>query len=162
MLVWQYYRNLENSLKYFLETNVTTDSVTDINSVAIPIYIGRQNKQSWTLPCIAVYIDSDDLSQRLEIGSNKRLERTLIIIDIFATSEGERLDLAKWVADTINDGFTYYAYTVNIATPESPTKVANGLVNVDFLTNRRISLGQTIDEMDAHRHQISISVWKNS
>ena len=158
MLAWQLYRNLENSLKDFLDTKITTDSVTDINGVKVPVRVGRKNDNDWTLPCISVYMESETLIP-FEIGSTLKDDRQLIIIDIYATNEGERLDLAKWLTTTINDGWRYYSYTPNIATPESPDKVAGGLVNVDFLTNTRVNLGQNSDELDAHRHRVSINVW---
>lgn len=158
MLSWQLYRNLENSLKDFLDTEISTDSVTDINGTAVPVRVGRKNDDNWTIPCISLYVESETL-ERFEIGSNNRDERELIIIDIYATNEGERLDLAKWVTDTINNGWQYYTYTVNVATPESPNKVAGGWVNVDFLSNTRINLGNNVSQLDVYRHRISINVW---
>lgn len=158
MLSWSYYRCLENSLKDFLTTEVTNDSVTDIEGNSVPIRVGRKQDSNWTLPCIAVYLDSET-AERLEIGSNVRDDRQLMIIDIFASDEGERLDLAKWVTDTINDGFRYYSYTPNLSNPNSPTKVAGDLVHVDFLTNSRVNLGQNIDAFDSHRHKITINVY---
>ena len=71
----------------------------------------------------------------------------------------ERLDLANWLSDTINDGFTYYTYTVNVSDPENPTKVAGNTAHIDFITNERVSLGQSLSEIDAHRHQITINVF---
>lgn len=158
MLSWGFYRNLENSLKDFLTTEISSDSVTDIDGNVIPVRVGRKEDSNWTLPCISIYIESETAT-RLEIGSNVRDDRQLVIIDIFATDEGERLDLAKWVTDTINNGFRYYSYTPNISNPSSPTKVAGSLVHVDFLTNGRVNLGQNIDEFDSHRHKISINVY---
>jgi len=158
MLAWGILRNLENSIKDFLDTEIITDSVTDINGVNIPVRVGRKNDDNWTLPCISLYNESETLS-RFEIGSNNRDARELIIIDIYATNEGERLDLAKWLTDTINNGLRYYTYTYKPSNPESPTKVAGGWINVDFLTNTRVSLGQNISEIDAHRHRVSVNVW---
>ncbi len=158
MLDWSLYRNLENSLKDFLDTEVTNDSVTDINGNAVPVRVGRKEDDNWTLPCISLYFESETLP-RLEIGSNNRDARELIILDIYATNEGERMDIAKWLTDTINDGWRYYSYLPNISTPETPNKTIGGWVSVNFLTNTRVILGQNIDELDAHRHRISISVW---
>ena len=152
------YRNLENSLKDFLDTSISNDSLTGENGETINVYVGRKNDDNWSLPCISLYLESETL-ERFEIGSNKRQNIQLIIIDIYANSEGERLDLAKWLVDTINDGWTYYTYAYNSSTPESPTKTAGGLVNVNFNTNTRVALGQNVDEFDAHRHRISITVW---
>ena len=157
-MTWRLYRNLENSLKDFLDTEISNDSITDMNGIAVPVRIGRKEDDNWTLPCIALYMESETL-ERFEIGSNKRDDRQLLIIDIFATDEGERLDLTKWLIDAISNGFRYYSYSYNPSNPESPTKVAGDWVNIDFVENTRVILGQNIDIWDAHRQRISISVW---
>jgi hypothetical protein len=158
MLAWQLYRNLENSLKEFLDNRIIEDSVTDIKGNLIPIRIGRREENDWSIPCITFYFESET-APRLEIGSNKRDDNQLIIIDIYASDEGERLDLTKWLVDTINDGFRYYSYASDSINREHPAKVEGGWVNVDFLTNIRINLGQNIDPIDAHRQRISILAW---
>ena len=158
MLSWQKFRNLENSLKDFLDTNISNDSVTDINNALVPVRIGRKEDTNWTLPCISLYFESET-AERFEIGSNNRDRRELVIIDIYATNEGERLDLANWLTDIINNGLQYYTYTYNSNNPELPTKTLSGWINVDFLSNTRVNLSQNISEIDAHRHRISINVW---
>jgi len=158
MLDWGIYRNIENSLKDFLTEKVTEDSVTDINGTEVPVRVGRKTDNDWTLPCITVYLDNE-IAERAFVGSNQRFDSYLLMIDIFATNEGERLDLAGWVKSTINDGFRYYASTPNESDPYNPTKVAGGLVNINFLTNARVALGQNVDAEDAHRHRISVLTW---
>ena len=158
MLVWQLYRNLENSLKYFLDTEITAHSVTDINSNLIPVQVGRKTDNNWSLPCIIVYFESET-NVRLECGSNLTEDQELMLINIYATNEGERLDLAKWVTDTIKNGWRYYSYTINPSLPETPTKTAGGLVSLDFVTNTRVTLGENVSPIDAHRHRISIRCW---
>jgi len=157
MLAWQEIRNIENSLKFFLDTEVVTDGVTDIKGTGVPIRIGRKNDDNWTLPCIAVYCESET-DPRSFIGSNRRIVTYLIQIEIYATNEGERQDLAKWVTDTINDGWRYYTYVPNLSDPDNPTKTASGWARIDFLINTRVNLGQTVDLVDSHRHRISINV----
>ena len=158
MLAWQLYRNLENSLKDFLDTEISNDSVTDINGTLIPVRVGRKEDDNWTLPCISIYMESETL-ESFEIGSNNKDDRQLLIIDIYTTNGGERLDVAKWLTVAINNGWRYYSYTPDINTPETPTKVAGGLVNVTFLSNTRVNLGQNLDIIDSHRHRVSINVW---
>ena len=157
-MTWELYRCLENSLKDFLDAQVATDSVTDVKGVAIPIRVGRKNDNDWTIPCISLYVESE-VAPRSFIGNNVRLDQQLIILDIYATNSGERLDLAKWLTDSINNGWRYYTYTVKQSTPEVPTKVAGGWVSLNFLTNARVSLGLNVDPIDAHRHRISIQIW---
>jgi hypothetical protein len=158
MLTWQVSRNAENSLKYFLDTEISSDGVTDINGDAIPVRIGRKDDDNWTLPCIAIYKESET-DDKIFVGSNQIDYRHLLIIDIFAENEGERQDLADWITDKIKDGWRYYTYTVNINTPLVPTKTAIGWVGMDFVTNTRVNLGQNVSVFDQHRHRLSISTW---
>jgi len=158
MLAWQISRNIENSLYEFLTDRVIDDSVTDANGVDIPIRVGRKEGNDWTLPCISIYLDTKTLS-RAEIGSNNRLKLYLIIMDIYATNEGERQDLADWLETAVNDGFRYFSIAPSTLDPQDPIRVAGGLVEVNFLTNARVALGQNVDLEDAHRHRISINTW---
>jgi hypothetical protein len=158
MLTWQVSRNIENSLKYFLDTEISEESVTDISGNLIPVRIGRKEDDNWTLPCISIYKDSET-NEKIFIGSNQTDDRHLIIIDIFAENEGERQDLADWITAKITDGWRYYTYTVNINTPLNPTKIAAGWVGIDFLTNTRVNLGQNVAVFDSHKHRISINSW---
>ena len=157
-LSWGKYRNLEKSLKYFLTTQISTDQIKDNGGTLIPVRVGRRESLDWTIPCISVYYESET-APRLFIGENTRDDQQLMIIDIYAENEGQRLDLAKWVTDTINNGWRYYTYVVNPSTPETPTKTAGGWVSLDFVTNMRVKLGENVDPSDAHRHRISIRVW---
>lgn len=155
---YRLYQNLQNSLVQFLQTNISDDSLTGDNGASIAVYAGYSRNKTWTLPCISAYMESETL-ERFEIGSNLRDDRQLLIIDIYGTNENERLSIAKWVVDTINDGWRYFSYSFNVSNPESPNKSSGGMVNVDFLTNTKVALGQNVDVWDAHRHRVSINVW---
>lgn len=155
---WSIYRNLQASLYDFLTTLASDESLVDLDGESINFRVGRKNDDDWKLNTISFYCESNT-SERAFIGSNHRHELFLIIIDIFAKNEVDRLDLARWVTESINDGWDYYEYTGNIANPDSPNKVKKGKVSVNFLTNTKVSLGQNVDEIDANRHKISINVW---
>ena len=158
MLNYQLYTNLENSFKDFLDAQVIADSVTDINGTAVSIRVGEKKDNDWTLPCITLYEESET-SPRLEIGSNLTNDKFLIILDIYATNSRERKDLARWLKEAIKNGWRYYSYSSNLSNPDSPTKVAGGLVALDFLTNGRVNLGQNVDLIDSNRHRITINCW---
>jgi len=100
---------IANSFKDFLDRKVEDDYVVGENNTPITIQVGRKTDANWKLPCIVAYVESQTLN-RFEIGSNTRDHHLLMVIDIYATNEGERLDLADWVTYIINDGFPYYKY----------------------------------------------------
>lgn len=157
-LSWGLYNNLEMSLKDFLDTEISSDAIKDNSGNAVPVRVGRRETLDWNIPCIAVYYDSET-SPRGFVGDNKRLDEQLIIIDIYAEDDTQRLALAKWVKDTINDGWRYYSYVANPSTPESPTKTAGGLVSLDFVSNTKVSLGDNVDPSDRFRHRLSLRCW---
>lgn len=159
MSTWRKYRNLQASLVDFLSAQAVTDVLKDLDGESINFRVGRKN-DTFTLTTISVYMESET-APRFEIGSNQREDKQLIIIDIYAKNEADRLDLAKWVRDSINNGWTYYTYSNNIVNPDSPTKVAGKKVNVDFLTNGHVKLGTDVDVFDSHRHQLTINAWIN-
>lgn len=149
---WSTYRNLEASLKDHL------DELAEEDGLNVNIRVGRKNDSNFTLPCIVCYFESET-SERLEIGSNNTFDRKLFIFDIFATSEGERLDLAEWLKEAIRDGWKWYSYASSETTPLEPTKTEEGRVTINFLTNSRITLGNNVDPIDAYRHRITVQVW---
>jgi len=160
MLNWGLYRNLENSTKDFLDEEIFEENVTDYNNVLVPVRIGRKDSNDWSLPCISVYCESETSPARLYVGSNLRDRKFLLIFDIYATDEGERLDISSWLTKKIENGFRYYEYTQTVGDPENPTKTSNGLVNIDtIINNTRVKLGDNVDTIDAHRHRISLNVW---
>ncbi|HUU88098.1 MAG TPA: hypothetical protein VMX17_10145 [Candidatus Glassbacteria bacterium] len=158
MLTWQTTKNLINSLKYYLDTEISSDSVTDNAGDVIPVRIGRKDDDNWTLPCIAIYKD-DETNEKIFIGSNQTDDRRLIVIDLFAEDEGQREDVADWLVTKLTDGWRYYTYTVNINTPLNPSKIAAGWVSIDFLTNTRVNLGQNVSLFDQNRHRITVDSW---
>jgi hypothetical protein len=159
-LPWGYTRNLENSLCEYLNTELVSDEIKDKNGVQILARIGRKEDNDWQLPVITLYADTKQ-SPHLFVGNTETFDTDLIIIDIFATSNGERSDLADWVKDKVKGGFTYYTYTPSAETPDSPTKVAGRLLSVEFISNAKVKLGQNVPVEDQHRHRISINVDKN-
>lgn len=156
MSTWRLYRNLEASLYDFLSAQAVSDNLIDLEGESVSIRLGRKNDDDWTLSTISFYVESETAT-RFEIGSNNRDDVQLIIFDIYAKNEADRLDFAKWLVDTINNGWRYYTYSNNSNNPNSPTKVIGGWVRVDFLTNTRVALGQAVEEFDAHRHRITVN-----
>lgn len=160
ILKWDSIGNLENSLYDFLQSTITTNSVQvlDDKGVAkdLTVRVGNKADSDWSLPVIQIYHDSNPSALRLSIGSNLRDTRYLIIIDIRANNDTNRQNITDWVVDTINEGFPYFEYTPNGV---NPTKVQNGRVSFDFVTNQKLLLGEDVPLYDAYRQRISISCW---
>ena len=155
---WGKFRNIQASLYDFLTEEAVIDSLTDIDDKTVTFRVGRKNSNDWEIPTISFYVESET-RDRLEIGSNNRLKKYLIIFDIYASCELDRLELANWLEDTINDGWQNYIYTDNSVNPDSPIKTKDGWVGLNYLSNTRVVLGDNVAQIDAHRHRITINAW---
>lgn len=161
MATWRLYNNIQASLYDFITAQAISDSLTDIAGNSITFQIGRKNSEMGDLPIITFYVESEVISTPF-IGSFVRDDKQIVIIDIYALTETDRLDLAKWVVDTLNNGWPYYSYADNPADADSPIKTKSGRINVyDRIENTRVNLNQNVDKYDQHRHRISLMVYKS-
>lgn len=163
ILTWQIGTEIEASLIEFLQAAITSASLQllDQNGTAqtVNVYAGKVVKSDWSLPLIQIDMDSEPDLNRLEIGSNTRLKSRLIIIDVRTLLPGQEKNLADWVEETINDGFTVYSYTPNSSNPESPVKVVLGHGRVDFISSVQPPSFDDADVYDQNRWRITIKVW---
>lgn len=160
ILKWDSIGNLENSLYEFLKSEIQSNSIQilDDNGVIkdLTVRVGDKFDNEWTLPVIQIYHDSNPSALRLSVGSNLRDTRYLIILDIRANNATNRQNITDWVVDTINEGFPYFEYTPN---GNNPTKVQNGRISFDYVTNQKVILGEDVSIYDKYRQRISISCW---
>lgn len=145
-------RNCELSTLFYLETELASAW----NNVTLVKTFTKAYAKNKTLPIIAVTLESISPSRR-EIGSNALVKDFEITIDIFATSDGMRLDLADFITEKLKDGWTYYVYT------NADTKNATGKVRVnEFLDNRKIDVSEFSQEVkDRYRYTIVVDVRKS-
>lgn len=159
-LPWGLYTNLAESTKFYLTSEISSDGIVDYNGNNIVVDIARKKDDNWTIPRITIlYSQENDLGQ-LFIGNTLRDDRHLLIFDIYAEDEPQRLDLAKWLRDKLIDGWRYYSYATNPSDRDIPIKTAGGLINLDtILSNSKVFENVNVSEIDANRHRISITIW---
>ena len=148
-------RNVELSTIYYLETEIAKDwtGITVVKSFT--------NAYKANLPVIAIYLSNIN-NDRREIGGTTLLSDYTINIDIFATSDGQRIDLADYITDKLKDCFTYYLHSQTSGNPESLTRSADGTIFVtNYITSTKIDFAKNVDKYDLHRHFIQISVRKS-
>lgn len=165
ILTWEFGANIENSLIEFLRDKVSSSSLQllDQNGVAkdVNVYAGRIVNENWNLPLIQAYLDSKPDMGRLEIGSNIRLKSHQIIIEIRTLLPGQETNLADWVEEQINDGFSVYDYTPNSLNPDVPVKSFIGHGRVDFISSLPVPSWEDADKYDQNRFRITIKIWLN-
>jgi len=110
------------------------------------------------LPVVLVRL-SDTASTRLQIGANTLDNRYLLIIDVFNTSDGMRLDLSDYLLGKLKDGWVHYDHSHASGGAGTLDRSANGRdMVVDFLTNQRIDFGDTVDTKDKYRQTLSLRI----
>jgi len=147
-------RNLEASLIDFFTAKLTADGWNGIRcekSLA-QVYDG-------TLPAILIYVQDTDTEKR-EIGGNIYLKYPTVYVRIFATSDGQRLDLADWVLEKLEVvSLPYYTYT--IVNGVVSTKILAGNIVIRSIKRNEKELGNTnadvLEKEDRYRHLISLS-----
>jgi hypothetical protein len=159
-LPWSTERNLENSLIEFLQTQLASYTVLDLdgNTKPISVRVGFMPNDTWQLPVVSAYTDSRT-TPRLSIGSNAREKNYLLILDIRAFDTGMQQDLVDIVMNKINDGFPFFEYTPNIVAPDNPTKVQTGYASIEFVSNVPVRFGDNVDMMEKFRQNITISAF---
>jgi hypothetical protein len=142
-------RNIEASLVDRIVANLTADSWTGIRveKSFAEVYKG-------TLPCIVVNA-LEIRPEKLEIGSKTNLKYFTINIRIFATSDGQRLDLSDWLLDELENDTDYYSYTITGGVVSA--KVLTGrIILIRWFDNRKELVNtENLESADRYRHLIS-------
>jgi len=143
-------RNIEASLIDWL-----TEELDDAGWVGIRVEKSFAEVYKGTLPCIC--INSLEIRpQKLEIGSKTNLKYFTVNIRIFATSDGNRLDLSDFILDLLEDDINYYTYT--ITNGEVASKILTGRIAViRWIDNRKeLTNTENLEKEDRYRHLLSI------
>jgi len=149
-------RNVELSTIYFLENSFNADWT------GISVIKSFSNAYKTTRPVVCVRV-LDITNNWKEIGSTSLFNDYSIVIDVFAKSDGQRIDLADYIMDKLKDGYTYYVHSQTSGDPETLTRVDSGRIHIRrFYSNRKLDFGdEGVDEYDKFRHFIHIAVRKD-
>lgn len=151
-------RNVELSLLDYLKSNLDSDwPGTTIEKTFKRVYAKDVN-----LPIVCVRL-SDTNSTRKEVGATTLEDRYLLIIDIFATSDGQRLDMSYYIKDKLKEGWTHNDYSHSSGNNEVLTATSNGRDFItDWIGDVKIDFGENVDTKDKFRQTISIRVRKST
>jgi len=145
-------RNIQHSLYDYLQ-----DALDD-NWSGINVVLTWEAAMESARPVVCVLLESTE-SKGKELGSNNLFETHLIIIDIYAKSSGQALDLADFIKNEVKGGFPYNVYSHPSGSYETLEATPTGRVKtLKFLRDETIDLGENMDENDLFRHTIAITV----
>jgi hypothetical protein len=145
-------RNCELSTLKFIEDSLATD------------WSGVNLVKSWSaldntdIPVICVILD-DTSYQRKELGATLYRETYMITIDIYASSDGMRLDLSDWLLNTLNAGWTYYQISLDSGNNRQISYTEAGRCRInEILSNTKVDLSPMGDVKEKFRQNIVINV----
>jgi len=145
-------RNIEASIIDFLREKFSVDwSSIKCEKTFAKIY-------SLELPSVCVRVGTSDHS-KVQIGSNATVRDIQVLIDIFATSDGIRLDLKDYIIEKIKNGMIYYETEINEG--QINNQFVNGRIRVTNIEETPINFGENKDLLDIHdryRHLLTFTV----
>ena len=141
MATYRTSRNLEASLIDFLTTNFNADWT----NVSVEKSFARV--YDINLPTICVRANNTS-HNKAEIGGDSTIRTVQVLIDIFATSDGQKLDLTDYIVEKLKGGCPYYDYIIVDGVVDS--KTANGRIRVTSLEVTPIDFDTDKDRLDVH------------
>jgi len=145
-------RNTELSTLKFIEDNLAIDW----SGVNIVKSWSQLDKVANPVVCVSL---TDTNYNRTELGNTTYRNDYVFTIDIFATSDGMRIDLSDWLMRTINSGWTYYEVSQSAPKSRTLTYTAAGRCRIDsILDNNKVELGKVGDIKDKYHQSIVIVV----
>ena len=145
-------RNLEASLIDFLREELLSDGWSGIS-------VEKSVKQANIKPPLILVQSTDTDTQKREIGSGVYIKYPTVTIRIFAKNDGQRLDLADWLLEKLEETINYYTYVVTNGVISS--KDLAGQIVVRRIVRNEKELSNTdpsvLEEEDRYRHNLTFS-----
>jgi hypothetical protein len=139
-------RNIEASL-----IDKITEWLSDDGWVGIQVT--KSFAEIYKNPLPAICVNALEIRpEKLEIGSKTNIKYFTVTIKIFATSDGQRLDLSDWLFDKLEDDVNYYSYV--ITNGEVAQKDLSGrIVLIRWFENRKeLVNSENLAKEDKFRH----------
>ncbi len=151
-------RNIEASIIQFLQTNFDADwGNVEITKTFARVYELPVNEKEKTAG-ICVRVGTTDHT-RVEVGGNSTKREVQVLIDIFATSDGQRLDMKDYIIEKIKSGLAYYEYV--IVSGQVQSKTQSGRITVLTMEDDPLNFDvdkSTLDIHDRYRSLITLTV----
>lgn len=150
------FRNLELSTIEYISSEV----FNNWGSTVIVEKSFTQASSKWTPKTPVVCVRLRDITPiREQIGSSSYRYEADILIDIFGTSDGNRLDLAAQITDSVKDNWTYKTYSKESG-EDNPigTDSGNKMRTLSWNQNNKVEFGINIAAVDKYRHLLSFIV----
>lgn len=145
-------RNIEASFVDYLKENLQIDwNINRVEKTFSRIY-------AIELPSVCIRV-GDTIHTKAQIGDDSTIRDVHVLIDIFASSDGQRLDMKDYIIKKIKNGLDYYEY--EIETGQVKHKDKNGRIRVLTIDETLINFGTDKSDLDVHdryRHLIDLTI----
>jgi len=156
-------RNIEATLIEFIEAQLTAGSWTNISvekgfARVYGLAIGGDSKKA--VICVRM---EDTEHPHVQIGDNSTVPERLVFVDIFASSDGQRLDLKDFLVDALRNGCVYYEFVTKTTARGSSvdTRTADGRLRILKINDTSINFGTDKTKLDIHdrfRHLLVLTI----
>jgi len=158
MGVYRVSRNFEASFIQYIEAELLSAGWTKITvekSFSKVYGIPVSTFQQTGVICVRL---GDTVHDTAQVGDSSTIRRPNLLIDIFASNDGQRLDLKDFLVSILKGGLPYYEYTVSGNSITDKTQ--NGRIRVTNIDDTEVNL--TTDKSllavhDRFRHLISVT-----
>ncbi len=158
MAIYRQSRNIEASLIDYLKTNFDSDwGNVEVVKTFSKVY-GTQFDQKTGTALVCVRVGTTD-HEAVEIGSNSTRRTVQVLIDLFCTHDGQRLDLKDYTIGILKSGLIYYDYI--IVSGQTQSKTANGRISVLEMEDVPVNFTENkdaLDPKDRYRHLITLQI----
>lgn len=145
-------RNIEASFIDFLKPLLQTDwGFNRVEKTFARIY-------TIEVPSVCIRV-GDTIHSKVEIGEDATIRDVHVLIDIFATDDGLKLDMKDYIIEKIKNGLDYYEYEKENG--EIKTKTQNGRIRVLTIEEILVNFGTDKNDLDVHdrfRHLIDLTI----
>ena len=147
-------RNTEASIIQFLETELSSSwsNVSVIKTYAELDKIGLSPGKA-----IVMVRCGDTIHTKAELGSGSTIREIHVLIDLFCTNDGQRLDLKDFLIKKLKHGIPYYEYTIAAGAIQS--KTLNGRLTTLEMDESVLNFDTDKNELeiqDRYRHLITL------
>jgi hypothetical protein len=148
-------RDLEASIIDFI-----IEKLTETGSSWANVHVEKSFARAYeiNLPTICIRCGIT-IHNKAEIGGDATIREPSIWIDLFANSDGQRLDLKDWLIETLKHGLPYYEYTIENGVISDKTE--NGRIRIIRIEDEPIDFDTPKDKLDPHdryRHLLTLTI----
>ena len=141
MGTYRYTRNIEASIIDALTVNFTADwSNINVEKTYARVY-------EISLPTICVRVGTTR-HDPVEIGDNNTWRHAQLLIDVFGSDDGNKLDLTDYIVKKIKKGFIYYDYVITAGVVD--TQTPNGRIRVNSMDVTPVNFNDDRNNLDVH------------